>query len=306
MIETLFKTEAINDEAKYCVYCHRNKINNKRYIGQTIHQDNLDVRWGKNGSGYKHNNHFKNAIDKYGWDNFEHIILAKNLSQEEADELETYYISLYNTTNRNYGYNYRSGGREGSNINDESKQKIAQSLKKYHKEHPEFSTSHDWSDESRQKLSESLKKYYKHNNQCNKGKTIDNRTKEKISNSLKDYYKTHTSIHKNKCVSEDTKQKISNTLKGKYCGENHPMYGKHWSEEVKQKMSEAKKDKCLSEEHKQHIRESCKGNNKGRVYINDGNICKFVKQEELQQYLSDGWKKGRLITKNKETINYII
>lgn len=47
---------------------HKNKINNKVYIGQT-HQT-LKERWGKNGSGYRTSPHFYHAIQKYGWDNF--------------------------------------------------------------------------------------------------------------------------------------------------------------------------------------------------------------------------------------------
>ena len=42
------------------IYLHRNKINNKVYIGQTI-QDNLNYRW-KNGKGYNTCTYFYNAI----------------------------------------------------------------------------------------------------------------------------------------------------------------------------------------------------------------------------------------------------
>lgn len=91
-----------------CVYCHTNKINGKRYIGITQNKPNR--RW-QNGYGYKdRNSHFYNAIKKYGWENFEHIILEENLTRKEASEKEKYYIKLYNTNNENYGYNITSGG----------------------------------------------------------------------------------------------------------------------------------------------------------------------------------------------------
>ena len=91
-----------------CVYCHTNKINGKRYIGITQNKPNR--RW-QNEYDYKdRNSHFYNAIKKYGWENFEHIILEENLTRKEASEKEKYYIRLYNTNNENYGYNITSGG----------------------------------------------------------------------------------------------------------------------------------------------------------------------------------------------------
>ena len=68
---------------EYKVYVHVNKINGKIYIGQT--KQTLEQRY-KN--GYEHCRHFWNAIQKYGWDNFEHIILVDNLSLDMANILE--------------------------------------------------------------------------------------------------------------------------------------------------------------------------------------------------------------------------
>ena len=53
---------------------------------------------------------FFNAIQKYGWDNFEHIILEEGLTEEEAVEKEKYYIALWHTNDDNYGYNLTAGG----------------------------------------------------------------------------------------------------------------------------------------------------------------------------------------------------
>ena len=61
----------------YTIYIHRNKINNKAYIGQTCNDPKK--RW-ENGNGYKKQPHFYNAIQKYGWDGFEHIIWGENLT----------------------------------------------------------------------------------------------------------------------------------------------------------------------------------------------------------------------------------
>lgn len=66
----------------YTVYQHKNKINGKIYIGITMQKP--EVRWGKNGNNYKSSPHFYSAIQKYGWDNFEHNILFTGLTKEEA------------------------------------------------------------------------------------------------------------------------------------------------------------------------------------------------------------------------------
>lgn len=85
----------------YYVYVHKNKINGKVYVGQTSRapQD----RWD-NGKGYK-TQMFYRAIQKYGWDNFEHIILNTVETVEEALSLETYWIKQFNSIDQQYGYN---------------------------------------------------------------------------------------------------------------------------------------------------------------------------------------------------------
>lgn len=98
-------------ENNYCVYMHTNKINNKKYIGLT---NNISRRWSRNGSEYRRQR-FYYAIQKYGWDNFEHEILFDNLSKEEACKKEIEMITFYKTTNKKYGYNISSGGEDGHN-----------------------------------------------------------------------------------------------------------------------------------------------------------------------------------------------
>lgn len=66
----------------YTVYMHINKINNKKYIGIT--KNKLTRRWKSNGVGYKTSTLFWNAIQKYGWDNFEHEIIETGISQDKA------------------------------------------------------------------------------------------------------------------------------------------------------------------------------------------------------------------------------
>lgn len=92
----------------YVIYLHKNKINNKVYIGQTCQKP--EKRWDY-GCGYKrHNLHFYNAIQKYGWNNFEHIIIATDLSSENAKNMEIELINKYHTNLPQYGYNRTLGG----------------------------------------------------------------------------------------------------------------------------------------------------------------------------------------------------
>lgn len=103
----------------YTVYMHRNKINNKVYIGIT--SQSCHDRWRRAGEGYKQQPKFYNAIQKYGWDNFEHIILFTNLTAVEADEKEISLIALYNSIEN--GYNIKKGGHSYQH-NDITKEKL--------------------------------------------------------------------------------------------------------------------------------------------------------------------------------------
>lgn len=105
----------------YSVYMHKNKLNNKVYIGITC-QIPTSRRW-KNGNGYKKCPLFYNAIKKYGWDNFEHSILYKNISKEVAEEKEKELIKKYKSNDRNHGYNLQSGGGI-TNLSELTKEKL--------------------------------------------------------------------------------------------------------------------------------------------------------------------------------------
>lgn len=184
----------------YTIYIHKNKINGKVYIGQTNQKP--EKRWDC-GRGYETSFKFYNAILKYGWDNFEHIILYTNLTLEEANQKEQELIKEYNSRNDEFGYNITSGGRNFTH-SEETKRKIglANSI---------ALQGNKWSEEQRKLISEMF---------TGEGNPF--------------YGKHHT---------KETKQLISEHRKGKCVGEEHPMYRKHHTEEALQKMSNNRKGK---------------------------------------------------------------
>ena len=104
----------------YTVYMHISP-SGKRYIGITSMKPKY--RWN-NGKAYKRNIHFTNAIEKYGWDNFQHIIIVKGLTKEEARWLEIELIREFDLTNKDKGYNISKGGDIPS---DETRKKLSES-----------------------------------------------------------------------------------------------------------------------------------------------------------------------------------
>ena len=110
---------------KYYVYQHRNKVNGKSYIGITSQMP--EHRWGTNGKNYTSSPHFQAAILRYGWDNFEHIILAENLSKDEACAIEIKLIRKFESDNPSFGYNCTSGG-EMPTMNALSRKKLSKSM----------------------------------------------------------------------------------------------------------------------------------------------------------------------------------
>ena len=109
-------------QQEWFVYAHILKADGRRYIGQT---NNLNARWKP--SAYKNCVKFYNAITLYGWDAFEHVVLEENLTLEQANEREEYYIALYDTIEN--GFNLLSGGMNRL-ASQETKNKMSQTRKK--------------------------------------------------------------------------------------------------------------------------------------------------------------------------------
>lgn len=107
----------------YTVYKHTTP-SGKIYVGITSKP--VEQRW-LNGRGYSRNEHFWNAIQKYGWENIKHDILETGLTREQAASAEIRFIALFDSANQNKGYNLTLGGEKGAKHTEESRRKLSKS-----------------------------------------------------------------------------------------------------------------------------------------------------------------------------------
>ena len=111
------------------IYCFTNKINNKKYVGQTINDNNVrynqHIFSAKHESDSQYNTPIHSAIRKWGIENFDYKILAYDIEDIDIlNMLEQYYISLYNCQVPS-GYNIESGGKNAPKPKtDEQKMKL--------------------------------------------------------------------------------------------------------------------------------------------------------------------------------------
>ena len=107
------------------IYLITNKINNKKYVGQT--RSTLKKRFNQH-CEKRNKTVIGNAIKKYEKQNFNIEILQEGLfSEQEINNLEIEYIKKYNSI-APIGYNIEHGGN-ASPMSDETKQKISNKLK---------------------------------------------------------------------------------------------------------------------------------------------------------------------------------
>ena len=212
------------------IYRHwivNDKGEEKSYIGQ-VYNRTPEQRWD-NGNGYKPRGnaeptHFYNAIQAYGWDNFNHKVLF-SIECETLEELkfwldqwEIYYIEKYDSFYNGYNSTLGGGGTVGFHHSEETKQKQSEAHKG--EKNPFYGKQH--SEETKQKQSES-----------HKSKQHSEETKQKQSEAHKG--EKHPMYGKHH--SEETKQKQSESMKGKYVGENHPGAKKVYCIEIQQVFS---------------------------------------------------------------------
>ena len=143
-------------EDNCAVYVHVNLINGKKYFGITVQEP--EKRW-RNGHGYYNNAHFKNAILKYGWENFGHFVLYKNIPIKIAKNIEEMLIQEHFSYDPRFGYNKTYGG-ELEKHTKETRRKMSESM-----------NGREVLEETRRKISESMKEYWENNQEAREAKS---------------------------------------------------------------------------------------------------------------------------------------
>lgn len=117
---------------KAYIYCIKNIINNKIYIGST---KNFKLRIWYHFYHLKNNKHhsihLQRSYDKYGKSNFSYSIIEEcNLNNRQEREL--YHIKINNSFDKNFGYNINEPNDENFKHSNDTKIKLRNS--KYSKD----------------------------------------------------------------------------------------------------------------------------------------------------------------------------
>lgn len=122
-----------NDKSKSGIYCIKNQINGKVYIGKTkdlyvrIRQHVYQLRY----KSLDENRHLINAWYKYGEEAFEYFVIEYlSFDEELLKTRELYWQKKYNSLSRKYGYNLRSDSSTNCVVHKETSELISKRLKK--------------------------------------------------------------------------------------------------------------------------------------------------------------------------------
>ena len=182
-------------EKNYVVYQHVTP-DGMHYFGQT---QNVEKRWSNNGAGYKGTALYP-YIEKYGWDNIQHIVLFRDQTKEDALWIEDFLITTaredgvcinkqrsgliskkedYNKNQMKYLREYNREGeiKKQKQYYEENKDKIKEQQKRYY-------------EENKQQIRERKQQYYEENKQQIRGqqKKYREQNKDKIREYNRQYY----------------------------------------------------------------------------------------------------------------------
>ena len=307
----------VDDERKWCVYCHTNKTNGKKYFGITSKP--VEQRW-KKGNGYdKTHTYFYKAIQKYGWDGFNHEIIAEHLTEQEAKEKEIELILFYKTNcrrynNPTYGYNCTDGGdgTSGHVVTEETRKKISEAVLNNYRTTGRKPWNYGIPMSSEQK--EQMR-------QAHLGKPLSKETRKKLSDAKKgkrpsnfdmlrseEVLKKNAEARRGKRRSDETRKKISDVKKGKhtgidssrfrpvYCIELNELFWGAKEAQNKYGFSSANIGACCRGQRNYAYRHPKTDDKLHWIYATDAIEQKYITQQQLYDYIDN--------SKEKETDTY--
>lgn len=116
------------------IYKTTNIINGKIYIGQRVYSVHTYQNDYYLGSGTI----LKQAIKKYGRENFIREILVECETLDEMNTMEEYYIKLFNSNNREIGYNIFIGGKQNGKHSETTRKLLSLRRKQYLSTNPDL------------------------------------------------------------------------------------------------------------------------------------------------------------------------
>lgn len=108
------------------IYVITNLVNNKRYIGQSYCPMNRKYQHFKEGRKTGNEHPLYRSMRKHGIENFTFEVIEECLTDQITDEREIYWISHYDSTHPDRGYNLDRGGRGSTK---ENRRSISEALK---------------------------------------------------------------------------------------------------------------------------------------------------------------------------------
>lgn len=147
------------DRKKCGIYCIRNTVNSKVYIGKAkdIYVRMRNHIYNLRKQSKDENRHLINAWFKYGEDAFEYFILEELEFDEDNLKLrELYWMDIYSSTTRDNGYNLRKDSSTKMIVHEETRKLMSENHSGV--KNPNF--GHKWSDEKKEYMSILKKEQY--------------------------------------------------------------------------------------------------------------------------------------------------
>lgn len=246
------------------VYCIENTVNNRKYIGQSIH---LETRKDEHFKALRRGNHFnkylQHAFDKYGEENFVFRVLEECTSDELSGR-EIFWISKFGGSCSNLLYNLAPGGHVTDGENN-----------------PNYGKH--WSEEWRSEQSKRMKDYFSNpKNHPMYGKHHSEDTVNKIRESLS-----------GRKQPDEINSKRSSTMKAHFENGMVPSFlGRKHTDETKAKLREISSNHRHSDEVKSKMREI----RKGSFWVTDGQTNRLLPKDSD---VPEGFHRGLTQKKSK-------